>query len=89
MKHKLTHGIQTEAQHEGITRNFSLQRYVKEDGEESFLIVIRTNGLYEEEMVTKISLSAIGYELFCLFMRNAPYDLAKFELPDGEEKDET
>lgn len=89
MKHKLTHGIQTECEHEGITRNFSLQRYENEDGEPSFLVVIKTTGLHDEPIVTKISLSSMGYDLFCMFMRNAPYDLVKFELPNGEEKEVT
>lgn len=89
MKHKLTHGIQTECEHEGITRNFSLQRYENEDGQESFFIVIKTTGLHDEPIVTKISFSSIGYDLFCMFMRNAPYDLANFELPEVKKEEQT
>lgn len=75
MKHTLTHGLQAENTNDGITRKFSLQRYVNEKNEESFIICIETTGLYAEPQVKKISLTSMGYDLFCMFMQNAPHDL--------------
>lgn len=80
MKHTLTHGLQTENTHDGITRKFSLQRYVNDKDEESFFIVITTTGLYAEPEVTKISFTSMGYSLFCMFMQNAPHDLKNWEV---------
>lgn len=78
MKHTLTHGLQTENTHDGVTRKFSLQRYVNEKDEESFIICIETTGLYADQQFTKIQLTASGYDLFCMFMSLAPKDLFKF-----------
>jgi len=78
MKHTLTHGTKSESTHEGITRTFSLQRYIDENYDETFLVLITTTGLYEEPQVTKLTLTAMGYDLFCMFMRHAPQELFKY-----------
>jgi hypothetical protein len=76
----LTHGLKIINQHEGVVRVMSLQRYADADGAVYAISIDTTYPGDDASIKTKLTLSAYGYALFCLFMSSAPGALENFEV---------
>jgi hypothetical protein len=76
----LTHGLKIINQHEGVMRVMSLQRYADADGAVYAITIDTTHPGDDAPIKTKLTLSAYGYAMFCLFMSSAPAALENFEI---------
>lgn len=81
-KLKLTHGLITENEHEGIKRGMSLQRFADKQIVK-YLISIETTSADGQVVKTPIQFSEFGFQMFCTFMENAPHDLDNFPITDA------